>query len=175
MQRRLAAGMAGNLGSGPILLGRTGVEQSGADVLLGQLGESFVSDWIDVDQSLIDGFADLTHDWNFIHVDVERAEQTPFGGTIAHGFLLLSLLATLRSQTVRPAIPGLKMGLNYGLDRIRFVNPVRAGSRIRAHFRVAAMDETAPGQLREAMDVEVEIEGGEKRAVVARWLTLYVV
>lgn len=175
MQSRLAAAAAENLGSLPSKRGVEGLDQSGADMLRAQVGESFVSDWIAVDQPLIDGFADLTRDCNFIHVDAEQAAQTPFGGTIAHGFLLLSLLATLRSETKRPKVPGLQMGLNYGFDRIRFVHPVRAGSRIRAHFRVAAMDETAPGQFREATDVQVEIDGIEKPAVVARWLTLYVV
>jgi acyl dehydratase len=150
------------------------MDRSGADLLRGQVGQTFVSDWIAVDQALVDRFADATQDWNFIHVDPEKAAQTPLGGTIAHGFLLLSLLAPLRMQTARPAVPGLAMGLNYGFDRIRFIHPVRAGSRIRAHFHIAAVDETTPGQFREATDVELEIEGVHRIAVVARWLTLYV-
>lgn len=149
-------------------------ERSGVDVLLAQVGRTFVSDWIAVDQPLIDGFADATHDWTFIHVDAERAAETELGGTIAHGFLLLSLLAPLRGQAGRPAVPGLRVELNYGLDRIRFLHPVRSGRRVRAHFQVAAVDETAPGRFREALDVELEIEGIERRAVVAQWLTLYI-
>ena len=150
------------------------MERSGAEILRSQVDESFVSGWIEVEQSLIDRFADVTRDWNFIHIDPEKAAETPLGGTIAHGFLLLSLLAPLRGEASRPAIPGLKMGFNYGFERIRFLHPVPAGSRIRAHFHIAAIDETAPGQFREEMDVEIEIDGVDRRAVVARWLTLYI-
>jgi acyl dehydratase len=136
-------------------------------------GKTYVSDWLTVDQDLIDRFADTTRDWMFLHVDPVKAAQTEFGGTIAHGFLLLSLLAPLRSETPRPHLPGMRSGLNYGFDRVRFVSPVRSGSRIRAHLTVAELRRDGPAQVREAMDVTLEIEGIERPAVAARWLTMY--
>lgn len=150
------------------------MHQEIAQFIAAETGKAYTSDWIEVDQQLIDGFADLTRDWNFIHVDVERAAQTPLGGTIAHGFLVLSLLAPLRSGCGRPPFPKLTMGMNYGLDRVRFVSPVHAGSRVRGQFTIDSIDERAPGQYLEEMAVTVEIEGGERPAIAARWLTLYV-
>ena len=138
-----------------------------------ETGKTYVSDWTLVDQALIDRFADVTRDWNFMHVDPEAAAQTEFGGTIAHGFLVLSLLAPLRSETPRPRIPGLRVGVNYGFERVRWVQPVRSGSRIRATFRVEAITETDPGRYREELDVVVEVEGLARPAVAARWLTMY--
>jgi acyl dehydratase len=138
-----------------------------------EVGKTYVSDWMAVDQDLIDRFADVTQDWNFIHVDAEKAAQTEFGGTIAHGFLVLSLLAPLRTATHRPRVPGLRVGLNYGFERVRFVSPVRSGSRVRGVFAVASLTEEKPGRFREEMDVTVEVEGSERPAVVARWITLY--
>jgi acyl dehydratase len=145
-----------------------------AQFIAAETGKAYTSDWIEVDQALIDGFADLTRDWNFIHVDVERAAQTPLGGTIAHGFLVLSLLAPLRHGCDRPHFPKLTMGMNYGLDRVRFVSPVHAGSRVRGQFTIDSIVERAPGQYLEEMSATVEIEGGERPAIAARWLTLYV-
>jgi acyl dehydratase len=145
------------------------------DFIAAEQGKTYRSDWLIVDQPLIDQFADATRDWMFLHVDPERAAATEFGGTIAHGFLLLSLLAPLRSETARPRLPGMRTGLNYGFDRIRFVSPVRSGSRIRARFTIAELAEEPPGQVREAMDVALEVEGSERPAVVARWLTMYLV
>jgi acyl dehydratase len=150
------------------------MDQDIARFIAEETGRSYTSDWIEVDQQLIDGFADLTRDWNFIHVDVERAAQTPLGGTIAHGFLVLSLLAPLRQGCDRPPFPHLTMGMNYGLERVRFVSPVRSGSRVRGQFRIASIHERAPGQYLEDMEVTVEIEGGERPAIAARWMTLYV-
>lgn len=138
-----------------------------------EVGKTYTSGWLLVDQPMIDSFADTTRDWMFIHVDREKAAQTEFGGTIAHGFLLLSLFAPLRTETPRPAIPGLRMGLNYGFDKVRFVNPVRSGRRVRARFTIEALDEVSPGRLREAMNAVLEIEGEDKPAVVATWLTMY--
>ena len=146
-----------------------------AEFIRNQVGKRYVSDWLLVDQDLIDKFADTTRDWMFLHVDPEKAAQTEFGGTIAHGFLLLSLLAPLRSETTRPAPPGLRAGLNYGFDRIRFINPVRSGSRIRAVFTIDALEEVSPGKIREDMGVKLEIEGQERPAVIANWLTMYLV
>jgi len=130
-----------------------------------------VSSWIEVDQARIDAFADATEDRQFIHVDPAAAAQTPFGGTIAHGFLSLSLLsgmgaeATLVPETV-------KMAINYGLDRVRFLAPVRSGKRVRGRFMLDSIEERAAGQLLMRHAVTVEIEGEEKPALTAIWLTL---
>jgi acyl dehydratase len=138
-----------------------------------ETGKTYTSDWLQVDQAMIDSFADTTRDWMFLHVDQEKAAQTEFGGTIAHGFLTLSLLAPLRAEAHRPTMPGLRVGLNYGFDKIRFINPVPSGSRIRAVFEIKAIDEMSPGRFRETMSVTIEIEGQERPAVIADWLTMY--
>ncbi len=138
-----------------------------------ETGRRYVSDWQLVDQPLIDRFADTTRDWMFLHVDPQKAAETEFGGTIAHGFLVLSMLAPLRTETPRPTIPNFRTGLNYGFDRVRFINPVRSGSRIRAIFTIDALDEVSPGRIREEMGVTIEIEGEDRPAVVATWLTMY--
>jgi acyl dehydratase len=143
------------------------------DFIATEQGKTYVSGWLLVDQELIDRFADTTRDWMFLHVDPVKAAETEFGGTIAHGFLLLSLLAPLRSETPRPRLPGMRTGLNYGFDKVRFISPVRSGSRIRAHFTVTELRRDGPGQIREAMDVTLELEGVERPALVARWLTMY--
>lgn len=145
-----------------------------ARFIAAETGQTYDSDWLLVDQSVIDRFADCTQDWNFLHVDPQAAGATEFGGTIAHGFLVLSLLVPLRSSTPqRPPFPGLRVGVNYGIEQLRWVQPVRSGSRIRGHFKVAAITETAPGRYREELEVTVECEGLERPAMVARWLTLY--
>jgi len=140
-----------------------------------EIGQTYVSDWLVVDQAMLNQFADATRDWNFLHVDPEAAGATEFGGTIAHGFLVLSLLAPLRSETPRPRFPHLRVGVNYGIEHLRWVQPVRSGSRIRGHFKVAAISETAPGRYREELEVTVECEGLERPAMVARWLTMYMI
>jgi acyl dehydratase len=132
--------------------------------------ETGVSDWLTVGQERIDAFADLCGDHQFIHVDPVRAAGTPMGGTVAHGFLTLSLLSCLAAGA-RPRIEGTRHSVNYGFDRLRFVAPVPAGARIRARFTLAALDETRPGEVSLAWDVSVEIEGGERPALAARWLT----
>jgi len=132
-------------------------------------------EWFEVTQDQIDRFADVTHDHHFIHVDPEAAKNTPFGTTIAHGFLTLSMLTHLSagatSGTPDPArFAGLLMGINYGFDKVRFVNPVKVGSRVRA--RAVTKDVVLKGG---AIDVTrsftVEIEGEEKPALVADWIT----
>lgn len=138
-----------------------------------ETGRVWHSDWMTVDQETIDRFADATRDWNFLHVDPQAAGRTEYGGTIAHGFLVLSLLAPLRQTAERPAFPGLRLGVNYGLEAVRWVQPVRAGSRIRARFAVVGIVETVPGRYREELDVTVEAEGLARPALVARWLTMY--
>lgn len=145
-----------------------------AAALSGRIGtEIGVSDWITVSQAMIDLFADATLDHQFIHVDPERARLTPFGGTIAHGFLSLSLLSRM-SYDALPQIEGAQMGLNYGINRLRFLAPVRSGQRVRSRFTLGDVIEKSPGQLLLTHNVEVEIEGGEKPALAAEWLTLVV-
>jgi acyl dehydratase len=136
---------------------------------IGQLVGS--SDWITVDQDRINAFADATEDHQFIHIDPAAAAETPFGGTIAHGFLSLSLLSRMAADAMH--VPDTtKMAVNYGLDRVRFVAPVRAGKRVRGHFTLDGVDEKAPGQLLLKHTVTVEIEGEDKPALTAQWLGL---
>ena len=129
-----------------------------------------VSDWLAIGQYQIDAFADLCGDHQFIHVDPVRAMETPFGGTIAHGFHTLSLL-TFLAQGVRPRIESTRHSVNYGFDRIRFVAPVHSGSRIRARFRLAQLEERVPGEITQHYAVTVEIEGEERPALLAQWIT----
>jgi acyl dehydratase len=130
-----------------------------------------VSDWILIDQARIDAFADATEDRQFIHVDLEAAATTPFGGTIAHGFLTLSLLSRMAAEAM--LVPdGIKMAVNYGLDRVRFLAPVRSGKRVRGRFTLESVEEKAPGQLLLRHTVTVEIEGEDKPALSALWLGL---
>ncbi len=130
-----------------------------------------VSDWMLVDQARIDAFADVTEDPQFIHVDPEAAAKTPFGGTVAHGFLTLSLLSRMAADAMlRPE--GVKMGVNYGFDRVRFMAPVRSGKRVRGRFTLARFEEKKPGQWRFVHNVTVEIEGEEKPALVVDWIGL---
>jgi acyl dehydratase len=145
--------------------------RSTTDAMRGRVGADFgASDWMLIDQGKVDSFAELTDDRYFIHIDPERAaRETPHGGTIAHGFLTLSLLAQMAYQ-VCPSIEGTKSGVNYGFNRLRFVAPVRTGSRVRGHFRLKDF-EVQPGKRWTATwDVSVEIEGSDKPAIVAEWL-----
>ena len=130
-----------------------------------------VSSWLMVDQARIDAFAEATEDRQFIHVDPTAAAQTMFGGTIAHGFLTLSLLSRMGAETM--LIPdGVKMAVNYGIDRMRFLAPVRAGKRVRGRFTLDSVEEKAPGQWLLRHSVSVEIEGEDKPALTAQWLGL---
>ena len=129
------------------------------------------SDWIEVTQDRIDAFADATEDRQFIHVDPAAAARTPFGGTIAHGFLSLSLLSRMAADVMQ--VPDTtKMAVNYGLDRVRFIAPVRAGARVRGRFTLDAVEDKAPGQLLFRHTVTVEIENEPKPALTAQWLGL---
>jgi acyl dehydratase len=145
------------------------------DTLKAAVGtENGVSPWRTVTQEMIDQFAEATDDHQFIHVDPERAaRETPFGGTIAHGFLSLALLSTLTYETL-PPLEGSGMGINYGFDRIRFAAPVKAGARIRARFFLADVTVRPSGWVQVAYDVTIEIEDSKKPALTARWLTLTV-
>jgi acyl dehydratase len=130
-----------------------------------------VSDWIVVDQGRIDAFADITEDPQFIHIDPEAAAKTPFGGTVAHGFLTLSLLSRMAADAMlRPE--DMKMGVNYGFERVRFMAPVRSGKRVRGRFTLARLEEKRPGQYQFVHQVTVEIEGEGKPALVADWIGL---
>jgi acyl dehydratase len=143
--------------------------------LAAHIGDVFVSPWFVVDQTRIDAFAGVTEDHQFIHVDPVRAQQeTPFGGAIAHGFLTLSMLSVMAYGAL-PKLEGAAMGVNYGFDRIRFLNPVRAGSRVRAHFTLAAVTQRAEREWQLTYDVRIEIEGLQKPALAATWLTMQVV
>ena len=134
--------------------------------------ELAVSDWVDMDQGRINQFADVTNDHQFIHIDVERAKaETPFGGTIAHGFLTMSLLAGMADEAL-PIIANRRMGINYGFEKMRFLSPVPAGSRVRGRFTLAACDERKPGEFQLNYAVTVEIENSDKPALAAQWLVL---
>jgi acyl dehydratase len=130
-----------------------------------------VSDWIVIDQARIDRFAEVTEDHQFIHVDPEAAAKTPFGGTIAHGFLTLSLLSRMLGDAMlRPE--KVKMGVNYGFEKVRFLAPVRSGKRVRGRFTLASLEEKRPGQWQFIHTVTVEIEGEDKPALIADWIGL---
>lgn len=142
------------------------------DEIRARVGEEVgTSSWLRIDQARIDQFAEATEDRQFIHVDPAGAEQTPFGGTISHGFLTLSLLSRMGAEAM--LVPeGVKMAVNYGLDRVRFLAPVRSGARVRGRFTLDSVEEKAPRQVLLRHTVTVEIEGEEKPALTAVWLGL---
>lgn len=131
-----------------------------------------VSSWITVDQASIDAFADVTGDRQFIHVDPVRAAETPFGGAIAHGFLTLSLLSAMGVEA-QPQIEGATMGINYGFDKVRFLAPVKSGSRVRGRFTLASLGQPRPDEVDVTWQATVEIEGGKRPALVAEWLNRF--
>lgn len=134
-----------------------------------------VSPWRVVTQEMVDQFAAATDDHQFIHVDPERArKETSFGGTIAHGFLSLSLLSAFAYETI-PPLDGAGIGINYGFDSVRFVAPVRTGTRVRARFTLADLNVRPSGWIQFTYDVTIEIENARKPALTARWLTLTVI
>lgn len=139
------------------------------------VGRDFTpGEWILVDQQRINQFAECTEDHQFIHVDPERAARdTPFGGTLAHGFLLLSLAAGHRQRDF-PAVADLALVLNYGLDRLRFTSPVKAGARVRYRSRVTGAEPKGPGRTLLRQEAVMEVEGQEKPAVVAELLAMYI-
>ncbi|MBN8551897.1 MAG: MaoC family dehydratase [Caulobacterales bacterium] len=144
------------------------------DELIARIGQEVgVSDWIEIDQARIDAFAACTEDHQFIHVDPVRAIETPFGGTIAHGFLTLSLMSQMSYQAA-PVLAGLAMGVNYGFDKLRFIQPVRAGSRVRGRFKLISAEEKGVGRWLIKNEVTVEIEGGDKPALIAEWLGMQI-
>src|ERR1700759_187675 len=137
-----------------------------------QIGSEQVSDWVEVTQDMINKFADATGDHQFIHINPEMAKKTPFGGTIAHGFLTLSLMPLLSSKVAdAPQIEGVKMGVNYGGNKTRFLTPVPPGSRVRGRFRLVARAGKRPGQWQQTNEFTVEIEGKDKPALIAEWIS----
>ncbi|MHA5498423.1 MaoC family dehydratase [Pseudomonas aeruginosa] len=132
------------------------------------------SPWVLLDQQRISDFADVTEDQQFIHVDPEKAKATPFGGTIAHGLLTLSMLPSLIEKTL-PALEGMKASINYGYNKVRFLAPVRSGKRIRAKFVIADFSEAGPGRYQVLTTITVEIEGEEKPALIAEWISMVLV
>jgi acyl dehydratase len=136
-----------------------------------EVGTVRTSDWVRVDQAMIDAFAEATGDRQFIHIDPERAAETPFGGTIAHGFLTLSLMPLLAERTEGLEIADAKMGVNYGGNRVRFLTPVRSGKRVRGRFKLLDLTEKRPGQWQQTTEFTVEIEGEEKPALIAEWIS----
>lgn len=137
-----------------------------------QVGQEVgVSDWIDVPQAKIDAFAEVTGDHQFIHVNPELAAQTPFGTTIAHGYLTLSLLSVMAYGAL-PGIKGTRMGVNYGLNKVRFMAPVKSGKRVRGRFTLADVTQRPDGAWQTIVAVTVEIDGETKPALAAEWITL---
>lgn len=133
------------------------------------------SDWVEVSQAMIDKFADATGDHQFIHIDPEAAAKTPFGTTIAHGFLSLSLMPMLSAKADLPRLDGIKMGVNYGGDKTRFLAPVKSGKRVRGHFKLLKIEEKRPGQYQQTMEYTLEIEGEDKPALIAEWISQFFV
>ena len=135
-----------------------------------QLGlEVGVSRWFTIDQERIDKFADLTEDWQYIHTVPIAAKNTSFNGTIAHGFLTVSLLSAMYYDAI-PMIEGSELGVNYGFDKLRFLSPVKVGSKVRGRFELSDIREVRPFEISTTWNVEVEIEDFEKPALVANWI-----
>jgi acyl dehydratase len=142
--------------------------------LAAKVGETIgTSPWFEVSQERINQFAEATGDHQFIHVNPEAAKMTPFGTTIAHGFLTLSLIPVLRAESDCPRPDGVKMGVNYGGNKVRFLAPVKSGKRVRAHFKLLELDEKRPGQWQETMETTIEIEGEDKPALIAEWISQF--
>ncbi len=143
------------------------------DAYISMIGKEVgLSGWHMVDQKRIDVFADATEDHQFIHVDPERAaRETPFGTTIAHGFLTASLLSAFAYEAL-PEVEGATMGVNYGFDKLRFISPVRSGSRLRGRFTLTEATMRKPNEMLSRTSVSVEIEGETKPALIADWLGL---
>ncbi|MEM6414415.1 MAG: MaoC family dehydratase [Pseudomonadota bacterium] len=135
--------------------------------------ETGVSKWFLIDQNRINQFADVTEDFQFIHVDPEQAKLTPFGGTIAHGFLTMALLSPMTIGSVL-MFKGMKMALNYGFEKVRFLTPVASGKRVRGRFTLKSVQRQPSGQMRVEYVVRVEIEGEEKPALIAEWISMVI-
>ena len=140
------------------------------------VGDHFAtSEWVEMSQERINQFAEATGDHQFIHVNEEMAKMTPFGGTIAHGFLTLSMIPYLSATSDMPRVDGIKMAVNYGGNKTRFIAPVRSGKRIRGVWKLLEMAEKRPGQWQQTVEITIEIEGEDKPALICEWMTLYFV
>jgi len=145
------------------------------ETLNDHVGEELgVSPWVEITQEGVNTFAELTRDPQFIHIDPEKAAKTPFGGTIAHGFFTLSMLSYFLQEGAGVTVEGTSMGINYGFDKLRFLAPVRVSKRIRGRIRLLSAEEAKPNQFRLKYEVTVEIEGEDKPALIAEWLTMAV-
>jgi len=144
--------------------------------LAAKVGENIgTSQWAEMSQERINQFAEATGDHQFIHVNPDMAKMTPFGGTIAHGFLTLSMIPYLSANSDMPRIDGIKMGVNYGGNKTRFIAPVKSGKRIRGHWKLTEMVEKRPGQWQQTAEITIEIEGEEKPALICEWITQFFV
>jgi len=147
-----------------------------ADQLSEYIGKEVgLTDWLEINQDRINIFAEATDDFQYIHIDESRATETPFGTTIAHGFLTLSLLSKLSSMGGGIKLKSAVMGINYGLDKVRFISPVKVNSKIRARFELVNAEEKKPKHYLLKHNVTVEIDGEEKPALIAEWLGMTVV
>ncbi len=133
------------------------------------------SEWAEMSQERINMFAEATGDHQFIHINEEAAKMTPFGGTIAHGFLTLSMIPYLSANSDLPKVDGVKMGVNYGGNKTRFISPVRSGKRIRGHWKLLALEEKRPGQWQQTHEITIEIEGEDKPALITEWIMQFFV
>jgi acyl dehydratase len=133
------------------------------------------SEWVVMSQERINQFAEATGDHQFIHVNEEAAKMTPFGGTIAHGFLTLSMIPYLSANSDLPKVDGVKMGVNYGGNKTRFISPVRSGKRIRGHWKLVDLEEKRPGQWQQTHEITIEIEGEDKPALITEWIMQFFV
>jgi acyl dehydratase len=133
------------------------------------------SEWVEMSQERINMFAEATGDHQFIHIDPDKAKLTPFGGTIAHGFLTLSMIPYLSANSDLPKVEGVKMGVNYGGNKTRFISPVRSGKRIRGHWKLLELEEKRPGQWQQTHEITIEIEGEDKPALITEWIMQFFV
>lgn len=144
--------------------------------LASKVGEHIgTSEWVEMTQERINLFADATLDHQFIHINEDMAKMTPFGGTIAHGFLTLSMIPYLSANGGVPRPEGVKMGVNYGGNKTRFISPVKSGKRIRGHWKLVDMEEKRPGQWQQTSEITIEIEGEEKPALITEWIMQFFV
>jgi acyl dehydratase len=141
-----------------------------------QVGQQIgTSEWVEMSQERINLFAEATGDHQFIHIDPDKAKLTPFGGTIAHGFLTLSMIPYLSANSDLPKVDGVKMGVNYGGNKTRFISPVRSGKRIRGHWKLLELEEKRPGQWQQTHEITIEIEGEDKPALITEWIMQFFV
>ena len=141
-----------------------------------QVGQTVgTSEWVVMSQERINQFAEATGDHQFIHIDPDKAKLTPFGGTIAHGFLTLSMIPYLSANSDLPKVDGVKMGVNYGGNKTRFISPVRSGKRIRGHWKLIDLEEKRPGQWQQTHEITIEIEGEDKPALITEWIMQFFV